>query len=62
MQPKQPSWEGAILAFGIMFTVLLGVAYGISVTFRVPIPWLAILIISLISMLVFRYGRRQPKS
>ena len=61
MRPKQPGWEGAILAFAMMFTVLLGTAYSISVVFRVPIPWLAILIISLISMLAFRYRRRQPK-
>ena len=62
MRSKQPGWEGSILAFAIIFTVLFGAAYSISNAFRVPIPWLAILIISLISMLVFRYGRRQPKS
>jgi hypothetical protein len=61
MRSKQPSWEGSILAFAIIFTVLIGVAYSISSAFRVPIPWLAILIISFISMLALRYIRRQPR-
>ena len=61
MQPKQPGWEGPILAFAIMFTVLIGVAYSISAVYRVPIPWLAILIISLVSMLALRYVRRQTR-
>lgn len=58
MQSKQPSWEGAILAFAMMFTVLLGIAYALSVTFRLPIPWLAILIISLVAGLALRFRRR----
>jgi ABC-type iron transport system FetAB permease component len=61
MQSKQPSWEGAILAFAMLFTVLLGTAYSLSVVFRIPIPWLAILIISLICMLAMRFRRRLPK-
>ena len=62
MRSKQPSWEGSILAFAIIFTVLFGAAYSISNAFRVPIPWLAILIVSLIGMLVLRYVRRQHGS
>ena len=44
MQPQQPRLEGLILAFVMIFTVLLGVVYAAAVVFRFAVPWLAILI------------------
>lgn len=61
MRSQQPGWEGSILAFAIIFTVLIGIAYSLSATYRIPIPWLAILIVSLAGMLALRYIRRQPR-
>jgi hypothetical protein len=46
MPTQQPNWEGLLLAFGMIFTVLLGLAYGVSIFFRTPIPWFVILILS----------------
>jgi hypothetical protein len=57
---SQPSWEGTILAFAMIFTVLLGVVYGVAVVFKFAVPWLAILILSVVATLALRYfGRRQ---
>jgi antibiotic biosynthesis monooxygenase (ABM) superfamily enzyme len=59
MRP-QPRWEGTILAFAMIFTVLLGVVYGVAGVFKFAVPWLAILILSIAVTLVLRYfGRRQ---
>jgi hypothetical protein len=57
---SQPSWEGTILAFAMIFTVLLGAVYGVAVVFKFAVPWLAILILSVAAALALRYfGRRQ---
>jgi len=57
---SQPSWEGTILAFAMIFTVLLGAVYGVAVVFKSAVPWLAILILSVAAALALRYfGRRQ---
>src|SRR5436309_417826 len=59
MCSKQPGWEGTILAFAIIFTVLLGAVYGVAVVFKFAIPWLAILILSLVGTLALRYTQRR---
>ncbi len=57
---SQPSWEGTILAFAMIFTVLLGAVYGVAVVFKFAVPWLAILILSVAAALALRYfGRRR---
>ena len=57
---SQPSWEGTLLAFAMIFTVLLGAVYGVAVVFKFAVPWLAILILSVAAALALRYfGRRQ---
>jgi len=57
---SQPSWEGTILAFAMIFTVLLGAVYGFAVVFKFAVPWLAILILSVAAALALRYfGRRR---
>ena len=57
---SQPSWEVTILAFAMIFTVLLGAVYGVAVVFKFAVPWLAILILSVAAALALRYfGRRR---
>ncbi|HEU5100844.1 MAG TPA: hypothetical protein VFU22_17565 [Roseiflexaceae bacterium] len=62
MQPNQSSWEGTLLLFALLFTVLMGVTYGAAIWFRTPIPWLANLVLALLGALAFRYLRRPPSS
>ena len=57
MPTKQPSWEGTILAFAIIFTVLIGTAYGLAVWYHTPIPWLMIIVVSMVCALGLRYIR-----
>ena len=59
MQSQQPGWEGTILAFAIIFTVLLGATYGVAVVFKFAVPWLAILIVSIVGALALRFFRRR---
>lgn len=59
MQSHQPSWEGTILAFALIFTVLLGVVYAIAIVFRFAVPWLAILILSIVVTGALRLRRRR---
>ena len=59
MQPQQPGWEGTILAFIMIFTVLLGSIYGIAVAFKFAVPWLAILIVSIAATVALYYYRRR---
>ena len=59
MSTKQPSWEGTILAFAAIFTVLIGTAYGLAVWYRTPIPWLTIIVVSAVCALGLRYIRRR---
>ena len=57
---SQPSWEGTLLAFAMIFTVLLGTVYGFAAVFKFAVPWLAILILSVAAALALRYfGRRR---
>jgi hypothetical protein len=42
------------------FTVLMGVAYTLGITYRVSIPWLAILIVSGLVALGLRLRRPRP--
>lgn len=58
MPPKQPNWEGTFLAFGLIFTTLLGVMYAIANVFRFSIPWLAILLIA-IAITAFLHWKRR---
>ena len=46
MAPNRAGWEGLILAFVMICSVLLGASYVISLSFGIPIPWLAILIVA----------------
>jgi hypothetical protein len=58
MSTNQPSWEGSFLAFAMIFTVLIGLAYVFANLFRTPIPWLGVLIGSAVLTLALRYLRR----
>ncbi|MEN9936712.1 MAG: hypothetical protein RLZZ387_3291 [Chloroflexota bacterium] len=58
MSSNGSSWEGTALAFFIIFTVLMGVSYTLGVTYRIAIPWLAILVVSAVVAVALRYRRR----
>jgi hypothetical protein len=60
MGSRHPSWEGLILAFVMIFTVLLGVVYAVAIVFRFAVPWLAILILSAVGTIALGYIRRRP--
>ncbi len=59
MSTKQPGWEGALLAFAAIFTVLIGLAYFYSLYFRTPVPWLAIIALSVVATAVLLLVRRR---
>ncbi|HEX5692532.1 MAG TPA: hypothetical protein VFX76_21100 [Roseiflexaceae bacterium] len=59
MQPQQPRWEGLILAFVMIFTVLLGIVYAVAVVFRITVPWLAILLVAAAVTIVLGFRRRR---
>lgn len=57
--PQQDSqWEGLLLAFAMIFTVLLGVAYGVGVLLRIPVPWFATLVAAVVATLGLAYVKR----
>jgi hypothetical protein len=58
MASNGSGWEGTALAFVITFTVLMGVAYTLGVTFRMTIPWLLILVVSAVVAAATRWRRR----
>lgn len=62
MPSQGPNWEGLILAFAMIFTVLLGVFYGVSMLTRTPVPWLIALVLALALTFGLRYlrGRARP--
>lgn len=62
MPTQEPNWEGLILAFAMIFTVLLGVFYGVSMLFRTPVPWLVALVLSLVLTFGLRYLRSRPRA
>jgi Flp pilus assembly protein TadB len=49
MPEKSPGWEGTILAFVMIATVLIGVAYSIALVYATPIPWAILLVIAAIA-------------
>jgi hypothetical protein len=58
MQSHRPGWEGTILAFAMIFTVLLGAVYAVAIVFRFAVPWLAILVLSIVVTAALRLWRR----
>ena len=59
MSSRKGGWEGYILLFIAIYTVLIGVAYNSAVMYHVPVPWLVILVVSLAVTLGLRYLRRR---
>lgn len=57
MAPKQ-SWEGTILAFVLILTVLMGIGYTIGMTYLISVPWPVLVLIALIGALGLRFYRR----
>ena len=59
MRSRQPGWEGFFLVLAMIFTVLLGSVYGVAVVFKFAVPWLAVLILSVvITVALYFYWRR----
>jgi hypothetical protein len=61
MTKKPGGWEGTLLLFGVVFTVLLGVTFNLAFVYRFPIPWFVILLISVAVALGWRYLRRSNR-
>jgi hypothetical protein len=61
MNTRRPSWEGILLAFAMIFTVLLGVVYGIAVVFRFAVPWLAVLLLSVVLTIALYFWQRRRR-
>jgi quinol-cytochrome oxidoreductase complex cytochrome b subunit len=61
MEPKKPGWEGTLLLFFMMYTVLTGISYTLGVTFRTTIPWIAIPVISFAVAFGFRVMRNRRR-
>jgi hypothetical protein len=59
MPSKQPSWEGTILAFMVILSVLIGVGYVIALNFGIPVPWFALTIIAFVVALGARFARKE---
>lgn len=59
MASNGSGWEGTALVFFMTFTVLMGVAYTLGVSYRITIPWLAILLVSAAVALGLRIQRRR---
>jgi hypothetical protein len=58
MQSHRPGLEGTILAFALIFTVLLGAVYAVAMVFRFAVPWLAIVLLSIFLTAALRLWRR----
>ncbi|NWG18727.1 MAG: hypothetical protein HXY39_00210 [Chloroflexi bacterium] len=59
MAPKSPGWEGTILAFVMISTVLIGAAYSIALVYATPVPWLALLVVAAGLALGLRHRSRR---
>ncbi|MFO7167207.1 MAG: hypothetical protein DIU80_004190 [Chloroflexota bacterium] len=59
MASKGSGWEGTALAFAMIFTVLMGVAYVLGISYGITIPWLAILVVSLLVAAALRLLRHR---
>jgi hypothetical protein len=62
MEKKSSGWEGPILAFAMIFTVLIGLAnVAVAILDRGSVPWLIILLVSIGVAIGLRYIPRQSK-
>jgi hypothetical protein len=61
VRSRQPGWEGIFLAFAMIFTVLLGVVYSVAVVFKFAVPWLALLILSVVITVALSFCLRRRK-
>lgn len=59
MPEQPPGWEGTILAFVVIATVLIGSAYSIALVYDIPTPWTVLLVIAAIAALWLRRRGRK---
>jgi len=62
MPTKRPSWEGSILVFAFLFTILLGGSYELAPVLKIGIPIVWVLLASVLITLGLRYISRPPAS
>ncbi|KPV51718.1 hypothetical protein SE17_19625 [Kouleothrix aurantiaca] len=62
MQSDDSNWEALLLGFALIFTVMLGVSYGVSMLFRIPVPWFVVLIVSVVVTLGLRFLRGRQRA
>lgn len=59
MSQQPSSWEGTILAFVVILSILIGIGYTIAINFGLPIPWLAIVLVAVAIVYGARHRRRR---
>ena len=59
---RTPEWELLLATFMFTLTVLFGGAYVIAWNYQLPIPWLLLLLLSLIITVVGSILRRKHKT
>ena len=59
MKAREVSWERLIFTLVITFTVLIGCSYVIAINYQLPIPWLAILIVSIAGTAASHFARQR---
>ncbi len=57
MDRNPGSWEGTILLFIVLLTVLVGVAYVLAINFSLPVPWLGLFLVALAVTAGVRWSR-----
>ena len=57
---EQPSgWEGTILTFIMIATILIGSAYSVALVYETPVPWALLLFIAAIATFWLHRLRRK---
>jgi len=62
MQSDDSNREALLLSFALIFTVLLGLSYGVSMMFRIPVPWFVVLILSVLVTAGLRFLRGRQRA
>lgn len=61
MESKKGRWEGTILAFAIIFTVLIGLGNLLAAVFEGAVPWVIILVMTIAITIGINYIPRHKQ-
>ncbi|NOK61881.1 MAG: hypothetical protein GFH27_549289n424 [Chloroflexi bacterium AL-W] len=61
MQSKKIRWEASILAFAIIFTVLIGTGNILAAVFDGAVPWVIILVVTVAITIGINYIPRRDQ-